>query len=92
MAKVWEDALHSLKGLPHVIDIRNIGLVGAIELQPIEGQPTKRAFSAFLKAYEQGLLIRTTGDIIALSPPLIISESQIGEIVSTLAGILKTLE
>ncbi|WP_338724092.1 aspartate aminotransferase family protein [Devosia sp. XK-2] len=92
LAKVWEDGLHSLKGLPHVIDIRNIGLVGAIELEPIAGQPTKRAFSAFLKAYEQGLLIRTTGDIIALSPPLIISESQIGEIVSTLSGILKTLE
>jgi beta-alanine--pyruvate transaminase len=92
LAKVWEDALHSLKGLPHVIDIRNIGLVGAIELEPIAGSPTKRAFSAFLKAYEQGLLVRTTGDIIALSPPLIISESQIDEIVSTLSGILKTLE
>ncbi len=92
LAKVWEDGLHSLKGLPHVIDIRNIGLVGAIELQPIDGQPTKRAFSAFLKAYEQGLLIRTTGDIIALSPPLIISESQIDQIISTLSGILKTLE
>ncbi|WP_297103485.1 aspartate aminotransferase family protein [uncultured Devosia sp.] len=92
LGKVWEDALHSLKGLPHVIDIRNIGLVGAIELEPIAGQPTKRAFSAFLKAYEQGLLIRTTGDIIALSPPLIISESQIGEIVSTLSGILKILD
>ncbi|KKB08020.1 aspartate aminotransferase family protein [Devosia chinhatensis] len=92
LAKAWEDGLHSLKGLPHVIDIRNIGLVGAIELQPIEGAPTKRAFSAFLKAYEQGVLIRTTGDIIALSPPLIISESQIDQIVSTLAGILKTLE
>ncbi|MHA6299773.1 omega-aminotransferase AptA [Devosia sp. CAU 1758] len=92
LAKVWEDALHSLKGLPHVIDIRNIGLVGAIELEPIAGQPTKRAFSAFLKAYEQGLLVRTTGDIIALSPPLIITKSQIGEIVSTLSGILKTLE
>ena len=92
LAPKWEAALHSLKGLPHVIDIRNIGLVGAIELQPIDGQPTKRAFSAFLKAYEQGLLIRTTGDIIALSPPLIISESQIDQIVSTLSGILKTLE
>ncbi|MCP1210527.1 aspartate aminotransferase family protein [Devosia subaequoris] len=92
LAKAWEDALHSLKGLPHVIDIRNIGLVGAIELEPIAGSPTKRAFSAFLKAYEQGLLVRTTGDIIALSPPLIITESQIDEIVSTLSGILKTLE
>ena len=92
LAPKWEEALHSLKGLPHVIDIRNIGLVGAIELEPIAGQPTKRAFSAFLEAFEQGLLVRTTGDIIALSPPLIVSESQIDQIVSTLAGILKTLE
>lgn len=92
LAPKWEAALHSLKGLPHVIDIRNIGLVGAIELEPIAGQPTKRAFSAFLKAFEQGLLIRTTGDIIALSPPLIISQSQIDEIVTKLGGILKTLE
>lgn len=92
LAPKFEAALHSLKGLPHVIDIRNIGLVGAIELEPIAGQPTKRAFSAFLKAFEQGLLIRTTGDIIALSPPLIISESQIDEIVTKLTGILKTLE
>ncbi|MBN9334526.1 aspartate aminotransferase family protein [Devosia sp.] len=92
LAPKWESALHSLKGLPHVIDIRNIGLVGAIELEPIAGQPTKRAFAAFLKAFEQGVLIRTTGDIIALSPPLIVSESQIDQIVSTLAGILKTLE
>lgn len=92
LAKIWEDGLHSLKGLPHVIDIRNIGLVGAVELEPIAGQPTKRAFAAFLKAYEEGVLIRTTGDIIALSPPLIVSESQIDQIISTLAGILKTLE
>jgi len=92
LAKVWEEGLHSLKGLPHVIDIRNIGLVGAIELQPIDGAPTKRAFSAFLKAYDQGVLIRTTGDIIALSPPLIVTESQIDQIISTLSGILKTLE
>ncbi|MEO9788614.1 MAG: aminotransferase class III-fold pyridoxal phosphate-dependent enzyme, partial [Aurantimonas coralicida] len=88
---VWAEAIHSLKGEPHVIDIRTIGLIGAIELEPIAGAPTKRAFSAFLEAYEKGLLIRTTGDIIALSPPLMISEDQIGEIVETLRGILKTL-
>ncbi|MFD2647890.1 aspartate aminotransferase family protein [Devosia albogilva] len=92
LAPYWEEALHSLKGLPHVIDIRNIGLVGAIELEPIAGQPTKRAFAAFLKAYDAGLLIRTTGDIIALSPPLIIEKAQIDQIVGTLADILKTLE
>ncbi|MEC5291056.1 aspartate aminotransferase family protein [Aurantimonas sp. C2-6-R+9] len=89
---VWADAIHSLKGERHVIDIRTIGLIAAIELDPVAGEPTKRAFSAFLKAYEAGLLIRTTGDIIALSPPLMISEDQIGEIVETLRGILKSLD
>jgi len=92
LAKVWEDALHSLKGEPHVIDIRNIGLVGAIELEPIAGQPTKRAFSAFLNAFEQGYLIRTTGDIIALSPPLIISESQIGELIDAVRKALRSID
>jgi beta-alanine--pyruvate transaminase len=88
----WADALHSLKGLPHVIDIRNCGLIGAIELEPIAGQPTKRAFTAFLNAFEQGLLMRTTGDTIALSPPLIIQKSEIDKLFGTLAGILKKLD
>jgi beta-alanine--pyruvate transaminase len=92
IAKYWEDALHSLKGLPHVIDLRNCGLIGAIELEPIAGSPTKRAFTAFLKAYEKGLLIRTTGDIIALSPPLIISKAEIDQLFGTLAEVLKGLE
>jgi beta-alanine--pyruvate transaminase len=89
LAPYWEEALHSLKGLPHVIDIRNIGLIGAIELEPIPGEPTKRAFSAFIDAFETGLLIRTTGDIIALSPPLIIEKTQIDEIVEKLTDVLK---
>jgi beta-alanine--pyruvate transaminase len=88
MASYWEEALHSLRDCPHVIDIRNIGLIGAIELKPIDGEPTKRAFSAFLKAYEKGLLIRTTGDIIALSPPLIIEKSHIDELVGKLRDVL----
>ncbi|MDF2983370.1 MAG: Omega-amino acid--pyruvate aminotransferase [Devosia sp.] len=92
LAPYWADALHSLKGLPHIIDIRNLGLIGAIELEPIAGQPTKRAFSAFVKAFETGILIRTTGDIIAMSPPLIISKAQIDELIGTLGSILKTLE
>ena len=91
LSKAWEDGIHSLKGLPHVIDIRNCGLVGAIELEPIAGQPTKRAFTAFLQAFEKNLLIRTTGDIIALSPPLIIQKSEIDILFETLRGILKTL-
>jgi beta-alanine--pyruvate transaminase len=92
ISSYWEDALHALKGLPHVIDIRNLGLIGAIELEPIEGAPTKRAFQAFLKAYEKGVLIRTTGDIIALSPPLIISKGQIEHLFDTLADVLKNLD
>ena len=68
------------------------GLIGAIELEPIAGEPTKRAFTAFLQAYDKGLLIRTTGDIIALSPPLIIEKSEIDFIFDTLRGILKNLD
>jgi beta-alanine--pyruvate transaminase len=89
MAKTFEDALHSLKGLPHVIDVRNIGLVGGIELAPIAGSPGKRAFDVFLECWERGVLIRTTGDTIALSPPLIIEPKHIDQIVSTLADVLK---
>ncbi|MET2825999.1 aspartate aminotransferase family protein [Mesorhizobium shangrilense] len=88
----WEDALHSLKGEPHVIDIRNIGLIGAIELAPIAGEPTKRAFSAFLKAFERGALIRTTGDIIALSPPLIITKGQINELIDHVRDVLRSID
>ncbi|MEL6798649.1 MAG: aspartate aminotransferase family protein [Pseudomonadota bacterium] len=87
----WEDALHSLKDHPHVIDIRNMGLIGAVELEPIAGEPTKRAFSAFLDAYEHNILIRTTGDIIAMSPPLIIEKEQIDTLIGTLGEVLKRL-
>ncbi len=88
----FEEALHSLRDCPHVIDIRNIGLVGAIELEPIAGSPTKRAFSAFVKAFENGLLIRTTGDIIALSPPLIVEKQHIDTIVEKLRDILTSID
>ncbi len=89
MAPVFENALHSLKGVPHVIDVRNIGLVGGIELDPIAGQPGKRAFDAFLECWERGVLIRTTGDTIALSPPLIVEGAHIDQMVSTIADVLK---
>ncbi|MGE3365207.1 MAG: aspartate aminotransferase family protein [Rhizobiaceae bacterium] len=92
LASHWEEGLHSLKGEPHVVDIRNIGLIGAVELEPIAGQPTKRAFSAFLKAFERGLLIRTTGDIIALSPPLIITKGQINELIDHLREVLRMID
>jgi beta-alanine--pyruvate transaminase len=89
MAPVFENALHSLKGVPHVIDVRNIGLVGGIELDPIPGNPGKRAFDTFLECWERGVLIRTTGDTIALSPPLIVESGHIDQIVSTIADVLK---
>lgn len=92
LAPYWEDALHGLRGLPHVIDIRNEGLIGAVELSPIEGAPTKRAFQAFLDAYDAGILIRTTGDIIALSPPLIMNKGHIDELIGKLADVLKALD
>jgi beta-alanine--pyruvate transaminase len=89
LADYWADGLHSLKDCPNVVDIRNTGLIGAIELEPIAGEPTKRAFTAFLKAYESGILIRTTGDIIAMSPPLIIEKHHIDELFGKLREILK---
>ena len=80
LAKYWEDALHGLKGMAHVVDIRNCGLMAAIELEARPGQPGKRAYEVFLKAFEAGVLIRVTGDTIALSPPLIVQKSQIDQI------------
>jgi len=83
--------VHSLKGLPHVIDVRNFGLMAGIELEPAPGKPGTRAFQAFLRCFEKGILVRVTGDIIALSPPLIISETQIDELVGTLGAVLREL-
>src|SRR5690606_25610840 len=68
LAPYWEEALHSLRDLPHVLDIRNLGFLGAIELEPMAGTPTQRAFTAYLRAFEKGVLVRTTGDTIAMSP------------------------
>lgn len=86
----WQEALHGLRDHPHVVDIRNMGLIGAVELASIDGQPGKRAFDVFVKAFEAGILIRVTGDIIAMSPPLIISEGQIDQLIGTLGEVLKT--
>jgi len=85
----FAECLHSLKGEPNVIDIRNLGLVGGVELSPLPGEPTKRAFNIFLDLYEKGLLLRTTGDIVAISPPLIIERAQIDQIVDMLRGAIR---
>ncbi|WEK58635.1 MAG: aspartate aminotransferase family protein [Candidatus Brevundimonas phytovorans] len=89
MAPYWEEAVHSLQGLPHVIDIRNLGMVAAVELAPRPDAPGARATEVFHRAFDEGLLIRVTGDVIALSPPLIISREQIDELVGRLADILR---
>jgi beta-alanine--pyruvate transaminase len=82
LAKPWEDAVHSLKGARHVVDVRNLGIVAGIELEPRAGAPGARAYDTFVDAFfREGVLIRVTTDTVALSPPLIISEAQIAELI-----------
>jgi beta-alanine--pyruvate transaminase len=92
LAPYWEDAVHGLKGTRNVVDLRNLGLIAGIELEPRPGKPGARAFEAFLKAYDANLLIRTTGDIIALSPPLICEKQHVDEMFSILGDVLKTVD
>lgn len=89
LAEHWQEALHSLKDAPNVIDIRNLGLVGAVELSPRDGAPGTRAYDVFVDCFQKGLLIRVTGDVIALSPPLIVEKEQIDTIISILGDALK---
>ena len=92
MAGYWESAVHSLKGKRHVIDVRNLGIVAGIELEPRAGQPGKRAMELFHRCFDTGLLIRVTGDIIALSPPLIVERAQIDEMVGRIGDLLETVD
>lgn len=92
MAKFWEDSMHSLKGTKHVKDIRNVGIICGIELESREGAIGARGYEAFTKCFEAGTLIRVTGDIIALSPPLILEENHIEQLVNTIGDVLETVE
>jgi beta-alanine--pyruvate transaminase len=87
----WEDAAHALKSTRHVIDIRNCGLIAAIELEPRPGAPGRRAYESFVKAFESGVLIRVTGDIIALSPPLIVEKPQIDRLFQTVREVVEAV-
>ncbi len=87
----WAEAAHGLRGRPHVIDIRTIGLVAGIELQPRDGAPTKRATELFHACFDNGLLVRATGDIIALSPPLILEKAHIDEMFGKLGDLLERI-
>ena len=90
LAPQMEEAVHSLRGLPNVVDARNFGLIGAVELEPRSGRPGTRGYDVFLKCFERGVMVRQTGDIIALSPPLIVEPSQLAEIAEVLGGAIRT--
>ncbi len=92
LSPVFEAAVHSVRGAPHVKDIRNLGMVAGIELEPRPGQPGARGYEAFLKCLERGVLVRYTGDILAFSPPLIISEAQIAELFDTVKQALQEVQ
>jgi beta-alanine--pyruvate transaminase len=92
LAPYWEDALHGLKGARHVIDIRNLGLIGGVELQPRQGAPTQRALEVYRACFDAGLLVRVTGDIIALSPPLIVEKAQIDQMAQTIRVALAQVD
>ena len=85
----FAESVHALRGEPHVIDVRNIGLVAGVELAPIAGEPTRRAFGVFLDCWQQGVMVRTTGDTVALSPPLIIEREQIDQLIGALRDALR---
>ena len=92
LEKHWENAIHALKGERNVIDIRNYGLMGAIEFAPKPGAPGSRGYNALVKCFEAGVLTRYTGDTLAFSPPLIVEKQQIDQIFTTVRKVLQTLE
>ena len=89
MGAYWEDAVHSLRGLPHVVDLRNMGIMAGIELEPRADGPGKRAYDIFVRCFEKSLLVRAAGDIIALSPPLILTKSHVDEMFGILGEVLR---
>jgi beta-alanine--pyruvate transaminase len=89
LAQYWEDAAHALRALPHVVDIRNYGLMLGLELGSIPEKVGARAYEVFVKCFERGVLVRQTSDIIALSPPLIVERGQIDQIFGTLSEVLR---
>ena len=92
LAPYWENAVHSLKGTPGVIDIRNIGLVAGIEMESWAGKPGLRGYNVMVECYKKGLLARVTGDIIALSPPLIVDKKEIDQMVNILGDAIKAVK
>ncbi|HEX6016161.1 MAG TPA: aspartate aminotransferase family protein [Geminicoccaceae bacterium] len=92
LAPHWEERLHALRGRPNVIDVRNIGLMGAVELSPRPDKPGERAYDAMAKGCEKGVMLRITADTIALSPPLMVTAAQIDEMTGLLGEVLDELD
>jgi beta-alanine--pyruvate transaminase len=91
LAHAFEDGIHSMKGLPHVVDCRNLQLIGAIELAPRPGAPGARGFELFEKCWAKGVFVRPIGDVAAVCPPLICEKRHLDTIFSTIADQLKTI-
>ena len=88
----WTEAVHGLKGLPNVLDIRSLGLVAAIDLASRPDAVGQRAYDALNHAFfEEGLMVRTAGDALVLTPPLVISEAEIGEVVEKTARAIRAV-
>ncbi|WBO21206.1 aspartate aminotransferase family protein [Sphingomonas abietis] len=88
LTDVWADAIHGLRDLDVIHDIRTCGFVAGVEMKPKPGAPGARGKAVFHRAFDDGLLVRATADTIALSPPLIASEAEIGEIVDRLRAAI----
>ena len=89
LSGLWEEAVHSLRGLPHVTDIRNLGLVAAVELSPRADGPGRRGYDVFVDCYRNGLQVRVTGDTVAMSPPLIVEARDIEQAVTQLGEAIR---
>ena len=89
LSPYFEDGLHSLRGARNVLDVRNLGLMGNVELEPIKTRPWARGYDVFMRCYENGVLVRYSGENISVSPPLIVSKGQIDQIVDTLGSAIK---
>ncbi len=89
MADYWRDSLHALKGLPNVIDIRNCGLMGAVELAPRKDAPGARGYEVMVDCFNTGLYLRQSGDAFAMSPPLTVEKNHIDDMMEILSAAIK---
>jgi beta-alanine--pyruvate transaminase len=88
----WEEQAHAtFRGLPHVVDVRNCGLIAGVEFAPVAGKPGARGLEVFLKCFDKGVLVRASGDVIALSPPLILEKAHVDEMFGTLAEAIREI-